>query len=230
MTVTPSKLTRAAALCAVLAGLLFIIIQPLHPEETVANVTTSTWKVVHYMTVAMGVFALVGLAGLYLRQAREVGWLGLIGYAVFSLEYLLVVAHSYAEALVVPPVAEDAPQFVASFVGILADSAGNYDLGPVGAIGVASYIMFVLGSVLFGVAVFRAGVLSRGAGALLAIGAAGTLLTPLFPHGLERWAAVPVGAALVWLGLSLWSNQRATVSLSSTESHAPRLEPAGYSA
>lgn len=51
-------------------------------------------------------------------------------------------------------------------------------------------------------------VLSRGAGILLALGAASTLVVPFVPHAAARYAAVPVGLALIWLGYSLWSEQR----------------------
>jgi hypothetical protein len=40
MNITTTKLTRASGLSAVLSGLLFIIIQPIHPLEDAAPVAT----------------------------------------------------------------------------------------------------------------------------------------------------------------------------------------------
>ncbi len=70
--------------------------------------------------------------------------------------------------------------------------------------------LYLLGGVLLGSAVIRAHVLSRGAGTLLLVGAACSLLVPLVPHAVGRYAAVPYGAALIWLGYSLWTDRQAT--------------------
>lgn len=72
-----------------------------------------------------------------------------------------------------------------------------------------SGVVYILGGLLFGIATFRAGILPRWAGVLLA---AGTVLGPaaiLLPPGLQPKVAVPVGLALVWLGYALWSERRA---------------------
>ena len=62
---------------------------------------------------------------------------------------------------------------------------------------------------LFGCAIIRARVLSQGAGILMITAA---ILTPvagaLLPHALERMAALPMGAALAWLGYSLLCDMR----------------------
>jgi hypothetical protein len=85
MTITPAKLTRAAGLSAVAAGLLFIFVQFIHPTENVSAVTGSAWATTHYLTMAMAVLRLAGVSGLYLRQVREAGLLGLVGFILFSL-------------------------------------------------------------------------------------------------------------------------------------------------
>ena len=46
MTITTSMLMRAAGVSAVLSGLLFILIQPIHPEENSTTVTSTAWMVV----------------------------------------------------------------------------------------------------------------------------------------------------------------------------------------
>ena len=73
MSITTTTLTRGAGLSAVVAGLLFIVIQLIHPHEDVAAVTTTAWIVVALLTMAMSVLLLVGLTGMYLRQVTETG-------------------------------------------------------------------------------------------------------------------------------------------------------------
>jgi hypothetical protein len=52
------------------------LIQPIHPPDVPASVTTAQWAIVHYLGVAMCLFGLLGLAGFYARQEwkRPVGW------------------------------------------------------------------------------------------------------------------------------------------------------------
>lgn len=208
MLITTSRLTQAAGLSAVLSGVLFILVQPIHPLENVSTVTSTAWAVVAYMTMGMSLLGLVGVTGIYLRQVKESGLLGLIGYLLFSIFYLGTTAWTFAEALILPPLSGHAPQFVASFLGVFDGSGSGTSLGALGAMGLVVFPMYLLGGVLLGAAVFRAGLLARAAGILLALGAASTLLVPFLPHAAARYAAVPVGLALIWLGYSLFAEQR----------------------
>jgi hypothetical protein len=61
---------------------------------------------------------------------------------------------------------------------------------------------------LFGIATVRAGVLPRWPALLLAFAAIITPAAALLPHALQRYAAVPMGIAMIWLGYSLWSEFR----------------------
>ncbi|WP_035776236.1 hypothetical protein [Arthrobacter sp. H5] len=225
MNLTTSTLTRAAGLSAVVAGLLFIVIQPIHPPENVATVTSSAWAIVAYLTMIMSIFALVGVTGIYLRQVKETGLLGLIGYLLFGFEFVLVTVWSFVEALVLPPLASEAPQFVDTVLGVFNGSAGETNLGTLGAVGLVSFALYLVGAVLFGIAIFRAGVLSRWGAILLALGAASTLLVPFLPHAAARYAAVPVGLALIWLGFSLWAEQRKSAAERLTGMQSPQLDP-----
>jgi hypothetical protein len=70
-------------------------------------------------------------------------------------------------------------------------------------------VAYMLGGLLFGLATFRAGVLPRWAGGLLAVAAALTPLAALLPHHIQRFAAIPVALALACLGLALLTERRA---------------------
>lgn len=228
MTITTAKLTGAAGLSAVAAGLLFIVIQFIHPAGDVSAVTGTAWAVTAYLTMAMAVLGLVGVSGLYLRQVREAGLLGLVGFTLFSLFYLLTIAFTFVEALILPALAEDAPEFVNDFLGIFGGAAGDGSLGVVElAAPVGGFAFYLLGGLLFGVALFRARILARWAAVLLAAGTASTLLLAILPYSLGRGAAVPVGIALAGLGVSLWREQRTAATDSTTGAGDSRPEPAG---
>jgi hypothetical protein len=224
MTITHSGLSKAAGISAICSGLLYIVIQPIHPEETVAAVTDTSWVVVAGMTNAMAVLALVGLTGIYLRQVRESGVLGLIAYLLFGTFYLLVIAHSFAEALILPHLADVSPRFVDSFNGVFSGDAGTMDLGAIEALNPLAAVLYLVGGSLFGLAVSRAGVLDRRAGLALTVGALAALLAAVLPHDIGRYAAVPLGLAMIWLGYSLWSLESSAVPASGAIPRA-RQEP-----
>jgi hypothetical protein len=92
--------------------------------------------------------------------------------------------------------------------------------------GLVSAVTYLLGGLLFGVALSRAGVLARWAALLLAVGTVVTLLLPLLPHAIGRMAAVPVGVALAGLGYSLWHGQRTAAGRSLPSVRSSQLDPA----
>ena len=209
MTITSSKLIRWAGLSAVLAGILFVVIQPIHPPDVLSSVTTGEWAVITTLKMAMAIFGLFGVMGIYARQADKVGWLGLAGYLLFSLFLALTIAFAFAEAFILPLLATGAPSFVEGFLALASGSASNVDLGPIPAIYAIAGAGYILGGLLFGVATFRAGILPRWPAGILALaGPASILAVSLLPHAVERFAAAPGGLALAWLGLALWAERR----------------------
>ncbi|MBX3098648.1 MAG: hypothetical protein KF761_03640 [Salinibacterium sp.] len=209
MSITNSTLTRTAAVAVTVAGLTYATIQFIHPEDTIASLSTQAWMNVHILSFTEAVLALVGITGIYLRQVRKFGVLGLIGYLMFGFFFILQSAFNFAEALIAPLIAVDAPQLATDFAGLFGRYAPVTDLGPLAALPQVGAILYVGGALLFGIAIIRAHVLSLGAGILLIVAAA---ITPvagaLLPHTLERMAAVPMGLALAWLGYSLWVSMR----------------------
>ncbi|MBG6212235.1 MAG: hypothetical protein LH475_00410 [Cryobacterium sp.] len=225
MSITTTTLTRAAGIAAALSGLIYIGIQFIHPADQVASLTTQNWVTVHSLSLGMAVLGLIGLTGIYLRQVRQVGLLGLIAYAMFGLFFILQSAFVFAEAFIAPLVAADAPKFAVSFVGLFGRSAAVTDLGPLAALPLVGGLLYIGGALLFGIAIVRARVLSRGAGILLIVAAAVTPVAgALLPHTLERMAAIPMGLALIWLGYSLWSDQRTVGAQTLSDGHGSRLD------
>ena len=123
MSITTTSLTRSAGLSAVAAGLLFIVIQLVHPHEDVAAVTTTAWIVVALLTMAMSVLLLVGITGMYLRQVTETGLPGLVGFLLFASTFVLTIAVTFVEVFVLPPLADQAPQYVEDFLATFTGGA-----------------------------------------------------------------------------------------------------------
>lgn len=228
MKITTSNVIRWAGLPAMVAGIIFAGIQPIHPPDFLASVTTGTWAIIMPLKTVMCLFFLIGLTGLYARQVEEAGWLGLAGYLLFSLSWAINMAFIFAEAFILPVLATAAPQFVESFLGIFNGFPGEMNIGALPTIyGLSGFVGYMLGGLLFGIATFRAGILPRWPAGLLAVAAALTPAAALLPHEIQRLAGMPVGIAIAWLGYALWSERRekATEPLPSMEN--PQLHQAG---
>ena len=208
MKITASSLIRWAGLSAMLAGIFYVAVGLFHPLETLASATTTRWIIVHALATAMCFFGMLGMAGLYARQVKAVGWLGLAGYLLMSLFYALTAPYTFAEAVILPLWATTAPTFVAGFLGLFNGHPTEMNLGALAALYSLSGIVYIFGGLLFGFATFRAGILPRGAAGLLAVGTVLSPVAALLPQEHKALVAVPVGVALAWLGYALSSEQR----------------------
>ena len=208
MKITTSNLIRGAGLSAMAAGGIFAIVGLIHPPQIVASVTTSTWTFVHLLTIVMAFFGLPGIAGIYAKQLEKAGWMGLAGCLLLSLWFVVVTGFTFFEAFILPLLANDSPKFAESFLGIFTGSVGDTSVGALATLWTLLGVVYILGSLLFGIATFRAGILSRWAAALLGLGAASSPAFALLPQSFAPLAAVPVGLGLAWLGYSLWSERR----------------------
>ena len=108
MKTTASNLIRWAGLAAMGAGILFLAIQLIHPLDVLESVTTTRWAIVHYLGIVMCLLGLLGMTGIYARQAEEAGWLGLTGYLLVSLFFALTLGFQFVEAFVSPLLANAA--------------------------------------------------------------------------------------------------------------------------
>jgi hypothetical protein len=210
MKISASNLIRWTGLAAMAAGIIFAGIQPIHPADELASVTTGAWTIITSFKTAMCLLFLLGITGIYARQANKAGWLGLAGFLLLIVSWWLQTAFVFAEAYIFPVLATTAPQFVDGALGTIARSqASDVNLGAlpmIYSLGVG--VPYMLGGLLFGIATFRAGILPRWPAGLLAVAAALTPLAALLPHAIQRLAGIPVGLALAWLGYALWSERR----------------------
>jgi hypothetical protein len=207
--VTRAKLTNMAAVAAILAGLMFMAIQPLHPADTLASVTTAAWAIIHFATMAMLVLFVIGITGIYLAQVEKLGWLGLVGFVVLAFGLTLTAFGTAIEALVQPVIASSSPAFVQGMMDMVDGRPTAADLGAVPTLWNLASALFLAGTVLFGLANFRANILSRPASAIFAAGLVVSLPLATLVLGMPRLAALPIGFGLAWLGYSLLTRQRA---------------------
>lgn len=217
-------LTRWAGVSAMVAGLCFVIVGLFHPVNVPESVTTSAWVYSHIAATGLGFFGLFGLAGLHARQAHRSGWLGRIGYVLFTVWLALVMCFSFIEAFILPLLAAESPAFVAGFLGMFTGLSSEVDLGVLPTIWNVSGPMYILGPLLLAIATFRANILPRGAAALLAVGAVLTPVAALFPPQYEPKVMIPVGLALAWLGYALFAERRVTASAAMPEQTNAALE------
>lgn len=211
--ITAAGLLRVTGLAAMAAGIIFAVIQPIHQPDVLASVTTSTWVIITSFKLAMCFLLLLGLTGLYARQVEESGWLGLAGYVLFSLSWALQSGFVFAEVFILPVLATAAPAFVDSYLGGVNGTPGTLDIGALLPTYTLLGILYMLGGLVFGIAMFRARVLPRWPAAMLAVVALLTPVAAFLPHAIRRMAAgMPMGIALAWLGYALWSERREKTS------------------
>ena len=223
MSLSPTTLVRAAGLAAAASGLLFIGVQVGHPHLDATTITTTEMLVRDVVKILMASLALAGVAGMYLRQVRQTGVLGLVGYLLLSVGYLLIACTAFVAAFVLPDVAGDATPFVNGVLEAATKGSTAADIGHLSTLIRVQGIAYLGGGLLLGVAMFRAGVLARWGCALLAAGGVLSAALSLMPDAFFRLLAFPNGIAMVALGVSLWRLDRTPAAASAP---GPALVPA----
>ena len=208
MTITPTALSRAAGIAAILAGLIFIGVQINHPAADATSVATTEWAVRNSLKVLMAAFALAGITGMYLRQVRQSGVLGLVGYLLFSVGYLLILSTAAISAYVVPSLASSNPGYVNDVLAAASNGSAMGDIGALQNVIQVQGYAYLAGGLIFGIALYRARVFPRWAAALLALGSVLTVVLSVLPDAFYRFLAFPNGIAMIGLGYALWRTAR----------------------
>jgi hypothetical protein len=221
--ITSSSLTKAAGACAAAAGAIFIGVQINHPAADVANIASTEMAVRESAKILMTVLALAGFAGMFIHNRRRFGVLGLAGYLLLSVGYLAMFAIQCIVAFVLPTVAQTDPGYVQDFIDAAMGSTPSGDIGQMSQVFLVAGLGYALGGLLFGIALFRAVLLARWAALLLAYATTSALALSVLPESFSRPFAVPMGVALIGLGVSLWRTQTRTEP--ATAAVAAHVEP-----
>src|SRR5215217_7773683 len=160
-------LLRWCGLALVAAGVLMVVATLLHPSrETATTIVASEPRLVaaHVAYTLAWLLVLFGLPGLYAAQRGGMGRLGLVGFlTAFAGTYLIAVTGNFG--FLAPVLAKQSPAVL--------DSINQYL--PVVIINGLAAILFMIGYVLFGVAMIRSATPPRWAGLLVAVGASDPL-------------------------------------------------------
>ena len=225
MTITTTRLTAAAGICAAVAGAIFIGVQIGHPDMDTTSISTTEVVIRNSLKILMAALALAGITGMYLSQVRRNGLLGLVGYLVLCTGYLLIMSSTYVTAYVLPSIAGTDPSYVKDVIAASTGDPVTGDLGALGAVLQIQSLAYLAGGLLFGIALYRAGVLTRWAAVLLAVGGVITVVLSVMPDAFYRLLAWPNGIAMIGLGYSLWRARRTSNEALPTSVSASRLEP-----
>ncbi len=200
---TTSNLIRMGGPAAILGGVLFSVMWVI--DEFVKSGTLSEtffesrWSHYIFWVPSMALLA-VGVAGLYLHQSRRFGKLGKAGFYLSLAGFSVGAIGGLAMILVDLVIGNDSMPFLLFVITHLLACA-----------------MFLIGSLIFGVATYRARALPRGGALLLIVGAPG--LFPFPPAGL-----VLLGGGWAWLGYALFFSDRSMVPAQQEESSGIRTE------
>ncbi len=208
MNITSNRITAAAGLCAAAAGAIFIGVQVNHPPADVAHIVTTEMTIRMTAKVLFTVLALAGFTGMFLRHRAQFGRLGRAGYGLLTAGFLTLFAAECIVGYYIPTVAHSNPGYAQHVINAAVGHGPTGGIGHLHELFLANGIGYSLGGLLFGIALFRAGILSRWASVLLAYGTTSALALAALPESFSRPFAVPTGVALIGLGLSLWRDQR----------------------
>jgi hypothetical protein len=208
MTITTTSLTRAAGIAAATAGAIFVAVQINHPPMGSFLTDTDEWVVRCIAKAVMCALALAGITGMYLREVPRMRVLGTVGFVLFGTGYLLMFSTVVMASVFLPALTHTAPQFVNDVVAANEGGVPVGDIGHLQTLFSVTGACYMLGGLVFGIALFRARVLARWASVLLALSTVGTAALAVLPESFNRPMAVPEGVAMIGLGISLWRTQR----------------------
>ena len=175
-----STLYRLGALAGFLSGVCIII------GRILARLPNSQpGEIVDFLSPFFALFLLVAL---YLGQRRESGVFGGIAFIVLFTGLVMLVSLDY----------------YGTFIRIHLPEAIILQIeeGPSAPVFVGSLFIFLIGEILFGISVIRAGVYSKIAAILFMIG---LVFVALHPSGIIPESVVDIGATAVGIGLIWWS-------------------------
>jgi hypothetical protein len=206
----PTRPDRWSGACLVAAGLL-LVPGALHPDifgTTLADAAAeAVWVPIHVIGGVAVVLALFGLTGLYWPRAERLGRLGAVGFALAVVGLVMAACVAYVEALLLPVIARDDPEVFDWDGPVTTSWAVRTTTGMA--------LLWLLGLVLVGLSLWRAGVVPAGAALTLAGGAVAFTAFggPLVPV-LAPLSILALAAGHVWIGLALGTGAAAPAAAS----------------
>ena len=192
-----AALLMGGALMAIgLIGALFVL-GSSPPDNPTATNASPAFQLVFLVVVCGLLLISAGLPGMYVRQARQIGRAGFIGFALTMFGVLLDLGLALFATIVVPWIATAAPRL--QFAGPTSLFVLLY----------GASLLLGLGSLILGLAMAQANALPRGAGVLLIIGGLANLISvPAWPISVAGFIGqILFAGGMVWGGYALVSWQ-----------------------
>jgi len=136
-------------------------------------------------------FALYFAVGLYLGQRKESGVLGIVSFILMFAGLAAVLSLDYFGAFIRLQLPESMTEQLMQ--------------GPSAPVFISSLLVFLVGELLFGLSVIRAGVFSKVAAALFMVGLFPVALHPtgVFPESVVEISSILAGVGLIWWSVQL---------------------------
>jgi len=194
-----TSLLRLSAAAGLVCGAAIALSGAL--ESAIGRKVTLT-QILNGGSVPLGIGLLIGL---YLWQRHRLGRFGTAAFVVQFLGFGYFAGIAYARNVVLVYLDR-------SVVDELLEGPARYAF-------LATAILALTGTWLFGAALLRSGSVPKAAVALYVVGLSALCLTFLLPAPVVRIGHVLGGAGLVWLAVALWRHARDSES-------SPELRPA----
>lgn len=201
---TMKRLGRIAGSTLAGAGALFIAVQINHPELTLEFVGSREFLIRESGKMLMAGLAVVGVLGLTAWHGRRIGAIGVVAAVIFGTGYLAMLIVQAIAAFVLPAIVATSPDYVRDVLTAALGGRPASDIGGLQLLLSLSGVGYLAGGLLFGIALFRAGLVARWASALLAVATTSTVALAVLPTSFDRLFAIPAGIALVGIGWSAW--------------------------
>jgi hypothetical protein len=198
-----TKLYRLSGLALILGALIMIVSTPISGAHTGISAYSNPLHLpARLLQIVGGILLLIGLPGLYLRQANKASKLGLVS---FVMTFLGIAAHwhllptlSFVSVLLAArPETQD----------LVAGGGVEQHLGALlGGYFVLSVLIMSVGIILLGIATLRARVFPRGAAVLLIVSIPASMLAIFISNAMNQgpmgYIVAGIGAALFVLGFA----------------------------
>jgi hypothetical protein len=204
---TIERLIRWAGPVGIIGGIALAAAYLAHPPEAPPETVASTmWIWIHVgfmVSLLAGIFLLIALLTQYFRAGG--GMSGFIGFAMAIISLVFVFGLDYSEVFIFPTMAVEFPEVVEKY-------GDGTSMPSVAFAFPVTGLLFLAGFVLFAWQLYRTNAVVKGAAVLTIVGtivfAIG--LSGMFPMIVVRVGAVIYGAALAWLGISLWTKSQSS--------------------
>ncbi len=183
-----------------ISGALYIVIQLIHPRETIDVVKSNLWIMVAILTLIMSLLNVAGFITLYVREQKNFKVLGKISFLMLVTFWLLSAIFSFNEAFVLPLVADTSSDYVKGMMGLFDHVSVPVSLGIFPALSNVAGLLYVFGGLGFGLSLSKSINYSKVVTMLFAFASFATIAASFVPRPYNRIFAFPMGISIIALG------------------------------